>query len=138
MTDKTENRLAVVISPVTLAHNETEGLFAARFAEMGLTSFGESPEDAVARLKTLFKDFIHACREEGVLAQTLDRLGVRWYWGDEYPETAPAYENTNEMPADTGTVTHYALNVSASYQDAMDALKRVWAPEKEHREWVAA
>lgn len=94
-----DDRLAVVISPLTTAYNEEERLHAARFAEMGLTSFGDNPEQAVRRLKKLFNTFINSHRSLGVLEETLNRLGVKWYWADEYPEEGPAYENTNAMVA---------------------------------------
>ena len=90
------DRLAVVISPVTMAYNEKGQLHAARFAELGLTSFGDTPGQALQRLKQLFKTFIHAQRKLGVLEQTLNDLGVEWYWEDEYPENKPAYENMNQ------------------------------------------
>ena len=96
------DRLVVVISPLSLAHSEAEGIYAARFGELGLTSFGKTPEDAITKVKRMFNAFIHSCREFGLLESTLDRLGVQWHWADEYPDDGPEYENTNETaPADS-------------------------------------
>ena len=93
------DREVVVISPVTMRHNEADGVFAARFAEMGLTAFGDSPGAAVEALKRVFRTYIHACREHSVLEKNLTRLGVQWYWKDEYPDDAPEYEDTNRPAA---------------------------------------
>ena len=90
------DRLAVVISPVTTAYNEEARLHVARFDELGLTSFGDNHDQAVQRLKKLFNTFIHAHRELGVLGETLNQLGVTWHWADEYPEDSPDYEDTND------------------------------------------
>lgn len=92
----TDERTVVVICPVARAYNEKGELHAARFAALGLSSFGDTPAQAEQRLKKLFKTFVHTHRELGVLEQTLDELGVEWYWEDEYPAEKPPYENMNE------------------------------------------
>lgn len=92
----TDERTVVVICPVARAYNKKGELHAARFAALGLSSFGDTPAQAEQRLKKLFKTFIHTHRELGLLEQTLDELGVEWYWEDEYPADKPPYEDMNE------------------------------------------
>ena len=104
------------------------------FAELGLTSFGDTQAQAVQRLKNLFKTFIHTHRELGVLEETLNELGVKWYWYDDYPADAPPYENMNEPSTSNGL------------QEVLDAASSTglsWKPEHEespshHEQLVAA
>ena len=93
------NRLVVVLLTVSPACYEDADLFAASFADLGLTSFGETSSQALRRLKTLYRDYIHALRTHAVLAETLDRLGVKWHWHDEYeyPQHGPRVEYTNDI-----------------------------------------
>ncbi len=95
----TGDRLVVVDCDLTMAYNERAGLYAARFRNLGLTSFGSTQAQAVARLKKQFNIFIHTHRDMGVLEKTLNDLGATWYWADQYPESAPPYENTNLIPS---------------------------------------
>ena len=95
----TGDRLVVVVCDLTMAYNERAELHAARFKNLGLTSFGTTQERAVMRLKKQFNVFIHTHRNKGVLEKTLNDLGATWYWADQYPEGAPAYENTNNSPS---------------------------------------
>ena len=120
----TTDRLVVVISTVTYKYNEEARLFAASFADMGLTSFGDTHSQAVCRLKSLFKTYIHALREFGVIEETLDRLGVKWFWEDEYPEGMPKYEDTNQPgPPWLPVVINNPANVQA--EAANNQLARV-------------
>ena len=89
------DRLVVVISPVTTFYDGGWKTHVAAFQELGLTSFGDTADKAVARLKTNFREFIHIHRNNGVLEDTLNGLNVRWHWADEYPEDGPEYEDTN-------------------------------------------
>ena len=116
-----EDRLAVVICKVTMAYNEKAQLHAARFAELGLTSFGDTPQQAVQRLKKLFKTFIHTQRELGVLEQRLNELEVEWYWHDEYPAEKPAYQNMNE-PSNSDDGLQRVLDETSS-------VAQNWQPE---------
>ena len=79
-----------------MAHNVQAELHAARFEDLGLTAYGATPDEAVAALKRMFNTFIHAHRRLGSLEDTLNQLGVNWYWADEYPSNCPPYENTND------------------------------------------
>ena len=128
-----DERTVVVICPVARAYNRRGELHAARFAALGLTSFGDTPTQAEQRLKKLFKTFIHTHRELGVLEQTLNELGVEWYWEDEYPADKPPYENMNEFSNE--------FSNSAGLQQALEASgAQLWqgpdgntpAPEEMH------
>ena len=94
----------VVVSSVTMSHNETEGLFAASFAEMGLTGFGNTPDEARHNLKMVFRTFIRACREHGVLEKALNRLEVQWGWEKDHPSDGPEYEDTDDTPWTAGAL----------------------------------
>lgn len=89
----TPDRLVVVRAMPEMTYNAKGELHAASFPSMGLTSFGDTPEVALKRLKRLFRAFIDTQRRLGILEETLNRLGVEWYWEDEYPADAPPYEN---------------------------------------------
>ena len=104
------NRLAVVILTVSYAYYEDAELHAASFADMGLTSFGNTPSRALRRLKTQYRDYIHALRNHGLIKENLDRLGVEWYWDDEYPEDRPRFEQTNDISPWAPPVYQYAAN----------------------------
>lgn len=94
----TKDRLVVVVSPVSTFYDAGWRIHVAAFPQLGLMSYGDTPDIAVARLKVNFREFVHAHRDQGVLEETLDGLGVRWHWADEYPDDGPEYENTNETP----------------------------------------
>lgn len=94
----TKEGKVVVVSPVTTFRNETDGLFAASFSEMGLTAFGTTPEKARHALKMVFRTYIRECREHGLLEKTLNRLGAKWEWEKEYPANGPEYEDTDPAP----------------------------------------
>ena len=93
------NRLVVVLLTVSHAYDEDHELYAASFTGLGLTSFADTPSQAGRRVKTLYRDYIHALRARGVLEETLDRLGVKWHWNDEYksPRDGPPVEYTNDI-----------------------------------------
>ena len=94
----TDGRLVVVISPVSTFYDAGWKVHVAAFPQLGLMSYGDTPDIAVGRLKVNFREFIHAHRDQGVLEETLEGLGVRWHWADEYPDDGPEYENTNDPP----------------------------------------
>ena len=96
MSSEREEPEVVVICPVTTYYYEEEGLHAARIAELGITSFGDTPEEAIEHLKRHFNVFIHALRTQGVLESTLNKLGVIWHWRSQYPEDQPRFEHTNK------------------------------------------
>ncbi len=106
------DRLVVVTASVSVARYAQTQMFSARFADLGITSFGTSPEDAIAELKNHYRFFIDALREEGVLEQTLNDLGAQWWWADEYPEDKPPYENTREEESDQKKKLRQALSAS--------------------------
>ena len=112
----TDDRVAVVISPVTTFYDSGWKSHVAAFAELGLTSFGDTPDSALVHLKENFRAFIHTHRDQGVLEETLDRMGVRWHWEDEYPADGPAYENTNlrEDPVEAVAVQQAQVDVLPS------------------------
>ena len=107
------DRLVVVISPVSMFYDSGWKTHVASFAELGLMSFGDTADKAVARLKENFREFIHVHRNNSVLEETLDRLGVRWHWADQYPDDRPEYEdtNTNQDPPEAVPVQQARVEV---------------------------
>lgn len=91
------NRMVVVTTPLTLVHHRKREVVAARFRELGLTAYGRTEFEAVLALKRLFNKFVHTYRESGQIEARLEQVGVRWYWADEYPDTLPPFEDTNEL-----------------------------------------
>ena len=90
-----EGRVVVVVSLDVSQHDE-RGIFAARFRELGLTSYGYSIPVAEESLKRLFNTFVKSHREMGRLEERLNELGVDWHWETDYSE---AYEDTDAAPA---------------------------------------
>ena len=70
---------------------------AARLRKLGLTAYGSTEAEAVLACKKLFNKFVHTYRARGEIEKRLDQVGVEWHWADEYPEDAPAYEDTNRL-----------------------------------------
>ena len=98
----TTDRRVVVISPVSKLYDAGWRTHVAALPKLGLAAFGDSKDIALARLKESFREFVDIHRSNGVLEETLDGMDVKWYWEDEYPDDAPAYEDTspqvNEPP----------------------------------------
>lgn len=90
------NRRVVVISPVSTFYDSGWRTHVAAFAELGLAAFGDTSDVALARLKDSFRDFVEVHRENGVLEETLDGMGARWHWEDEYPADGPEYEDATK------------------------------------------
>ena len=65
---------------------------------MGLTGFGNNSDEARHALKMVFRTYIRACREQGVLEKTLNGLGVKWGWEANHPADGPEYEDTDQTP----------------------------------------
>ena len=91
------NRKVVVTTPLTLVRHRERELVAARFRELGLTAYGRTESEAVLALKRLFNKFVRSYRESGQIEARLDQVGAKWYWADEYPDTLPPFEDTNEL-----------------------------------------
>lgn len=96
MSNSVREGRVVVRSAVTMMRNEEHGVFSASFEEMGVTGFGKTPDEALHELKMVFRTYIRACREHGLLEKNLNRLGVDWAWESEYPGE---YEDTDPVPA---------------------------------------
>ena len=78
------SRVVVMLEP-TYLQNRENGLFAARFRSLGLTAYGDTREDALAALKSLFSFFVDKHREGGTLESFLTKAGVEWYPEENYP-----------------------------------------------------
>ena len=109
----------VVTSSVTTRRSQG-GLFAASFEEMGLTGFGDTADEARESLKLVFRTFIRSCRERGVLAENLNRLGVRWEWEADRSADGPEYEDTDAISRWT----------PEELDQILESLN--WTPEHEH------
>lgn len=78
------DRVIVLLEPSFFEHQENDR-FAARFPQLGLTSFGKTRDEALESLKRLFVTFVRVRRENGTLEKFLDAAGVEWYRESEYP-----------------------------------------------------
>ena len=91
-----EGRVVVIVSLAVFQHDE-RGIFAARFRELGLTSYGYSIPAAEESLKRLFNTFVRSHREMGRLEERLNEMDVEWHWEEEYSDP---YEDTSDtVPA---------------------------------------
>jgi hypothetical protein len=88
-----EGRVVVIVS-LTVYKNK-QGIFAARFQDLGLTSYGYTISTAVGSVKRLFNTFIKSYRKNGRLADRLNELGVDWHWVKTYDRP---YEDTDVTP----------------------------------------
>lgn len=91
------DRMVVVATPLTLIRHRDRDVVAARFRELGLTAYGRTESEAVLALKRLFNKFVRSYRESGQIEARLNQVGAKWYWADEYPDTLPPFEDTDEL-----------------------------------------
>ena len=99
-----EERRVVVIVKEDLYEQEARGTFAARYDSMRLTAYGKTAGEASTKLKRLFNQEINYYRGKGLLKQRLERLGVEWYWANQYPADRAPYEDTSESEASDSQV----------------------------------
>lgn len=74
----------VVVMPLELRRHRKLAIFAARFPELGLTSYAYAITVAEGSVKHLFNTFIKYYRGVGRLTERLNESGVEWYWEEEY------------------------------------------------------
>ena len=98
-------RKVVALVEIEVIENHSRGYIAGRIRALGLTGYGETPEDAMMRAKIMFKTFVHFHRENNTLKEYLDRSGVEWYWLDEYPADKPEYEDTDNLTGAAGSTS---------------------------------
>ena len=89
-----DDRMVVVSVTLTISYHEEHDLFDARLKELGLTAYRATETDAIVAVKRLFRTFVQTHRESGQLQTQLDKLGVDWWWKDEYPMDRLPYEDT--------------------------------------------
>ena len=99
-----QSRVIVVVKEELYTHRAS-GVVAARYCSMGLTAYGDTTDDASNKLKKMFNQEVNYYREKGLLSDRLERLGVEWYWEDEYPSDRPAYENTDEYVSEESSAS---------------------------------
>ena len=124
-----ERQVVVNVRCVTQQHKD-DGVFAARFPQLGLSAFGETEEEAIENSKRLFNRFINTYRSVGKLHEVLDSAEVEWHWRDEYPSDRPAFEDTDNLvksvkvveidstalidfPDNPASLPHYRLQLEA-------------------------
>ena len=94
-----EIRRVVVLVREEIYKHEDSGTFAARYESLRLTAYGDTEDEACTELKKLFNLDINYYRDKGLLEERLNRLGVKWYWADQYPADMPPYEDTSATGA---------------------------------------
>lgn len=95
----TEERLVVVLTPMSVFHHTEREIVAARLETLGLTAYGQDESEAIRACKELFNKFVHSYRDRGEIEERLNQVGVEWYWADEYPDGRPSFEDTNHLLA---------------------------------------
>ncbi len=83
-----QRRVVVVVAPRVLT-NSTTGQHAARILGLGLTGYGWTHEEALAKVKRMYVSAVYAHRDLGTLEAWLDRSGLKWSWEDEYKGVLP-------------------------------------------------
>ena len=96
------DRVIVLLEP-SFYRDQENGRFAARFLQLGLTSFGETREEALESLKRLFVTFVRVRRENGTLEKFLDATEVEWYPESRYPSAKGDVEYLVGPPAPSMT-----------------------------------
>jgi hypothetical protein len=92
-----DNQRKVVVNVSQANFSRKDGkLIAARFVDLGLAAYRRTEAEASAALRGLFRVFINELRQRGELEDRLTRLGVDWYWADEYPDDWANVEDTTE------------------------------------------
>lgn len=91
-------RVIVLLEPSFFEHQENDR-FAARFPQLGLTSFGTTRDEALESLKRLFVTFVRVRRENGTLEEFLNAADVEWYPESEYPSNKGDVEYLAGPPA---------------------------------------
>ena len=109
-----EERQVVVMVEEKMYEIKESGVFAARYESMRLTAYGRTTSEASVNLRRLFNQEIKYFRQKGHLEGRLRRLGVEWFWKDQYPADRPAYEDTS-LPENSSTeVRQRAVRSSGS------------------------
>ena len=139
----TEGRKVVVISPASTFYDAGWRTHVAAFPRLGLATFGDTAEVALARLKDSFRDFIDTHRKQGVLEATLNELDVTWHWEDEYPDDGPEYEDTTKShdPPEAVAVQQTVVEVAPPAPPEWSVPPETWSPTGEtaaERDLVAA
>ena len=99
-----EDKVVVVLQPTLLRHR-TEGIYAARFTELGLTAYGETEHEAMRILKETFRNFVRLYRADGQLHQRLDQAGVQWYKLQDFDGE---YEDVTQVKEDKAPISEAA------------------------------
>ena len=124
-----ERQVVVNVRYVTQQHKD-DGVFAARFPQLGLSAFGGTEEEAIENSKRLFNRFINTYRSVGKLEEVLNSADVEWHWRDEYPADRPEFEDTDKLlgsvkavdkdstdfidfPDNPASLPHYRLQLEA-------------------------
>ena len=87
-TKEKEGRVVAVVT-VQLFKRRHGSTFAARCQPLGLTAYGEYPDQAVAKMKRMYGAAVRAHRECGSLASWLNESELQWAWENEYKGDLP-------------------------------------------------
>ena len=91
-----DGRKVVVKTTISIETREDGKMFAGRLMELGLTSYGRTPNEASKAVKRQFHRIIDEYRKMGllVLEKRLNEIGVEWCWLDEYTDADTPVEDT--------------------------------------------
>ena len=94
----TKDRMVVVCVGLEMMYRNDQRMVVARLRPLGLTAYGRTEKEASQAVKRLFSKMINRYRSEGVLPDRLRKIGVEWYWEDEYPkDKLPKVEYTSAV-----------------------------------------
>ncbi len=80
-----DRKVVVIVTPRVSMHPAT-GTHIARIAELGLTAYGASHDDAVRRVKGLFDVDVRVHRSLKTLDHWLKGSGLTWWWFGDHPD----------------------------------------------------
>ena len=80
--------VVLMIVPGCYYHEEEE-IYAARFEPLGVTSYGNSLDEALTKVKVMLEEKALAHYRHGSLESWLNESGVEWEW-DPAVEPAPS------------------------------------------------
>lgn len=71
--------VVLMIVPQCYYHEEEE-IYAARFEPLGVTSYGNSLREALAKVEVMLEEKVLAHYRHGSLEDWLDESGIEWEW----------------------------------------------------------
>ena len=84
-----KQQLVVVATPLERKHTRDNKIFVCRMRELGLTAYGNTPEEAETKVKRMFATWVGLNRESGTLESCLNESKLSWWHENNYDGATP-------------------------------------------------